>query len=374
MMLKMRKWLILSASVFIILACVIPTPTPAPPTEPPATETPEPVLTPSLTKIEMLDEQNGWGQAEGMILRTEDGGETWLDVTPDKVYNDPAYAKSFFLDAKIGWILIEDVDGPMVGTLFHTTDGGQTWNWRNTPFGRSDFGFLDVERGYALTDLGAAVGSMGVAIWETKNSGGDWNRTFVHQPGLDDSLPLSGIKHGIAFRDPLNGWIGGSVPQNGYFWLYRTRDGGFTWTQQDPDMPDGYENAQAMVFAPIFFNENDGVLPVRLFWEETATAFYVTEDGGETWIVGLPVTMSGKYAIASLQDFWVWDGGGVIMLTNNGGGTWEFLPTNFEPGETLAALDFVSPSTGWVLTGDGEGHRALYGTTDGGQSWDALIP
>ena len=327
----------------------------------------ETVVAPVLTQIEMLDEQNGWAQAEGMILRTEVGGETWLDVTADKIYNDPAYAKSFFMDEKTAWVLIEDVDGPMVATLFHTIDGGQTWNWRNTPFGRSDFGFLDVEHGYALTNLGATVGSMGVAIWETKNSGGDWDRTFVHQPGLNDSLPFNGIKNGVSFVSKLDGWVSGFVPQDGFFWLYRTRDGGFTWEHQGLEFPAGYENAQVDVFAPQFFNEGDGVLAVNLLGEQMAIAFYLSIDGGETWNVHLPLVTDGMYSLISAQEFIVWDGGERMFTTKDGGLTWGFHESDFQPRERLVALDFVSLSTGWVLTEEG-----LYGTRDGGEHWVLL--
>ena len=224
--------------------------------------------------------------------------------------------------------------------------------------------FVDSENGYALTGLGAGAGSMGVALWQTINGGGDWNRTFIHQPGLDDSLPFSGIKNGIAFRDPLNGWVSGSVPRDGFAWLYRTRDGGFTWAHQALDFPAGFENAQTSVFTPIFFDEYTGALPVHLLSEDFAVGFYLTEDGGETWTMGLPVTMSGHYAIASPRDFWVWDGGAVIMVTDNGGGTWEFRATDFEPSEKLRALDFVSSTVGWVLTDGG-----FYSTKDGGKHW-----
>ncbi|MCF6278107.1 MAG: hypothetical protein L3J16_05075 [Anaerolineales bacterium] len=370
-----KKTFRFSVILLTLLACNISSPTP--PTEPadiesqvPATPTPTPKIVPApkLTQFDMIDENVGWGQAEGMILRTEDGGETWFDITPNDVFNDPAYAKSAFLDADTGWVLIEDVDGPMVGTIFRTTDGGTTWLWRNTPFGRSDIGFLDAENGYALTGLGAGAGSEGIAIWETKNGGGDWNRTFIHQPGLDDSLPLSGIKNGIGFRDPLNGWVAGVVPQDGFAWLYRTRDGGFTWEHQPLDFPAGFENAQASVFAPIFFNEFEGILPVQLLAKDFALGFYLTENGGETWTVNLPAMMSGKYALASARDIWVWDGGAVILLTDNGGATWEFRATDLEPGDSLASLDLISASTGWALTDTG-----LYRTTDGGRHWQLLV-
>jgi len=327
----------------------------------------ETVPFPALTKIEMIDAENGWGQAEGMILRTEDGGESWLDVTPEKAYNDPAYAESVFLDEKTGWVLIEDIDSPTVGTIFRTTDGGLNWRWRNTPFGRSDIGFLDSDNGYGLTDLGAAAGSMGVSIWQTINGGGDYNRVFLHEPGFDDSLPFNGIKNGISFFDPENGWVGGSTPQDGFIWLYRTRDGGFSWELQDLPMPASYELAQASVDAPFFFDSGQGLLPVHLRAEESATVFYRTIDGGETWFAASPVAVRGKYTIISAKEIILWDGASSVYSTLDGGENWVSSTPNWNPSDTLRELDFVSAMRGWALS-----EKGLYRTDDGGASWEKL--
>jgi photosystem II stability/assembly factor-like uncharacterized protein len=40
----------------------------------------------------------------------------------------------------------------------------------------------------------------------------------------------------------------------------------------------------------------------------------------------------------------------------------------------MAALDFVTTTTGWVLTMDASSHTALYKTADGGVNWTTLIP
>ncbi len=377
-----RTWILFLSGILLLVACVpgpssqeeneteslsAREPAATPPIEILATPAFEIVAAPSLTKIEMLDEQNGWGQAEGMVLRTEDGGESWFDATPEDAFNDPAYARSAFLDEEIGWILLEDLDSPTVGTIYRTTDGGASWLWRNTPFGRSYIGFLDAENGYALTGLGAGVGSEGVAIWETKNGGGDFDRTFVHQPGLDDSLPYSGIKNGITFRDKLNGWVSGSVPQNGFIWLYRTRDGGFTWAHQGLTMPNGYENAQTSVRAPLFFDELRGLLPIQLLAEKMAMVFYRTDDGGESWTATLPVPTRGKFSVISGDEIVVWDGSASIFFTVDGGETWSFHASEWLPGDILRELDFVSATKGWALTDLG-----LYRTDDGGKTWEKL--
>ncbi len=323
------------------------------------------VSAPELTQVEMLDEHNGWAQAEGLVLRTEDGGESWFDVTPQGMPNDPAYAKSCFLDEKTGWILLEDMDKPNYGTIYRTTDGGVTWLWKNTPFGRSEIGFFDAEHGYALTDLGAAAGSMGVAIWQTENGGKDFDRVFLHEPGFDDSLPFSGTKNGITFISPQKGWVAGSVPEDGTIWLYRTVDGGFSWEAQELPMPLGYENYQASADAPLFFDNGLGVLPVHLLGEERATVFYRSTDSGETWTATLPAPMRGQYALASANEIFLWDGSARFFSSADGGETWDFNATNWQPTDSLRKLDFVSASLGWALA-DGELRR----TQDGGLTWE----
>ncbi len=339
---------------------------------PAATPTAEPsfeiVSAPALTQVEMLDEQNGWAQAEGLVLRTEDGGENWLNVTPSDILGDPAYAESFFLDAQTGWVLLQDLDKPTYGVIYRTTDGGKTWLWRNTPFGRSQINFLDVENGYALTDLGAAAGSMGVSIWVTNNGGGDFNRVFLHEPGLDNSLPLSGVKNGFDFIDSQNGWIAGTVPQDGFIWFYRTRNGGFSWELQDLAMPSDYENYQTSADAPLFFDGGLGLLPVHLFGEKSGFVFYRTKDRGETWQATTPLPMrGGEYALLSANEIILWDGFGIIYSTDNGGETWSESSTDWQPADSLRKLDFVSSTRGWALVG-----FDLYRTDDGGSTWEKL--
>ncbi len=324
------------------------------------------VTAPALTQFEMIDFLNGWGQAEGMILRTEDGGETWLNITPENVFGNPIYAPSFFLDAKTGWILIVDDEDYSRSVLYKTADGGTTWAWRNMPFGRATIGFLDAQNGYGLENLGAGAGSNGVAIWTTQNSGDDYNRVFLHEPGYDASLPLGGMKSGISFIDSQNGWVTGSQPQDGYIWLYRTLDGGFSWEHQDLTLPELYEEAQTYVFSPIFFDDGMGVLPVYLYSEESATVFYRTLDGGENWQATSPILQRGKYDVISSNEIILWDGSTFLFFTLDGGETWQPVPSEWLPYE-LRSLDFIDILNGWALADDG-----LYRTENGGLTWTKL--
>ena len=363
---QIYRILLFALTLLLITACAAP----AAKLQPLATPTAsgfQTVPNPTLAQIEMLDPLNGWGQAEGMILRTEDGGESWLNVTPPDIISNPAYAASFFLDETTGWILLEDVDKPNAGEIYRTTDGGGLWQWRNVPFGRADFGFTDLDHGYALFSMGAAAGSMGVSIWTTTNGGGDFGRIFFHEPGFQYSLPFGGIKNGISFRDPEHGWVGGAEPVVGSIWLYRSVDGGLTWAVQNVDLPDGYEDAQTSTDAPIFHAGGLATLPVQLLGEKFGLVFYRSEDGGETWDATLSVNLLGTFSIASHNEIIVWDGGDTIYSTEDAGETWSFHASNWQPAEALIALDFVNINDGWALTED-----HLYRTQDGGKTWQKL--
>jgi len=372
---NLKTYGLLSAAFLLLGACSLPSSSPLAnttsevagventPTAPSFEIVPNPVF----TRIEMLDSQNGWGQAEDLVLRTEDGGATWLNVTPKDVLNDPAYAPAAFLSARVAWLLIEDVDKPNVGMIFYTEDGGANWLWGNAPFGNADFGFIDPENGYAMMSIGAAAGSMGVSIWKSNNGGVDFNRVYIHEPGFDDSLPFSGMKNGISFQDADHGWVAGAIPQDGYIWLYRTMDGGFTWTHQALSMPAGYEMYQTSADAPRFFDGGLGLLPVHLRGEELGLVFYRTNDDGETWVGTSPLLTRGVYAVISINEIVVWDGGETFYFTSNAGETWESTSTNWQPYDALTALDFVSLQEGWALA-DGR----LFHTQDGGKTWKKL--
>jgi photosystem II stability/assembly factor-like uncharacterized protein len=318
---------------------------------------------------------NGWAIGEAYILRTADGGLTWLDATPPGV-TGIGYITSFFLDAAKAWFILPAPDYT-TGILYHTTNGGLTWKSVPVPFSGGSLQFLDAQTGRMLAALGAGAGSEAVAVFQSSDAGATWSRVYVNDPtvaGAGDSLPLSGIKNGVTFLDAARGWVTGSVPMDGYVYLFRTQDGGQTWAHQAVNLPAGFEAAQTDAGAPRFFSATNGIFYAGLYAAVSATVFYHTTDGGATWTPTFPVNLLGRYAIASLQDVWVWDGGPAMLVSHDSGVTWSQFGTNINVTDTLAGLDFVTASTGWALTGDAAGHYSLYKTTDGGATWNALIP
>ena len=357
------------------------TATPLPPTETPLPPTGTPrtlpvVASPAITSIDMLDETNGWAAGEAYILRTEDGGVTWLNATPADVTSVGYLGASFFADAATAWFVLPSADYT-TGILYHTTDGGLTWTSNAAPFSGGSLQFLDAQNGWMLAELGGGAGRAAVAVFQSSDAGVTWSRVYVNDPtvaGSSDSLPLSGQKSGMTFLDAAHGWVTGSVPMDGYVYLFKTQDDGRNWARQEVSLPAGFETAMTSADAPRFFTSLDGIFHLGLYADIPSTVFYRTNDGGATWMPTFPVNMAGRYAIANLHDVWIWDGGPAMLVSHDSSVTWNQVNTNINVTDTLMRIDFVNASTGWALTGDASSHYLLYKTIDGGATWTTIIP
>ena len=140
---------------------------------------------------------------DSLVMRTEDGGETWRRVLV------PSKTELFHLDyngSSHGWIVGDE------GVILSTVDGGNTWIAQNskTRLALFNVDFRDEDEGYA-------VGEKGV-ILRTENGGVTWVR-------VSNENPVTFMR--VDFADDKNGWIvgyGGAV--------LRSSDKGRTWVKQ----------------------------------------------------------------------------------------------------------------------------------------------
>jgi photosystem II stability/assembly factor-like uncharacterized protein len=363
--------------VLVILACKIPgsTSTPAVVAIPTPSTPPLPVVSsPGIITLDMIDVNNGWGISETTVLHTTDGGATWHNATPAGLSGIPA--SSFFLNTTTGWVTISGTD-PTSGTLYHTTDGGVTWTSTTVPFGGGSIKFVDSQHGWELVSLSAGMSHEAVAVFRTSDGGATWSQVLIDDPtvaGSSDSLPLVGDKNGIAALDASHAWVTGSQPSSDFIYIYITQDGGTTWAHQDLTLPAGYSDAMTSADLPVFFDTRDGVLPVLLFANNTGSDFYVSHDGGQTWTATTPVAQGSFLAVASAADFFVWDGSAPLNVSHDAGASWSTVTPNVNLDGNMVSMDFVDASTGWAVTTDASSHYSLYKTTDGGSTWNILIP
>ncbi len=336
-----------------------------------------PVVSPAgLASIHMVDERNGWGMSDTDVLRTADGALTWVKVGPQAAGILNSAADSDFLDGQHGWILIPDANDMLKGTLYRSSDGGGSWDSVPVPFGAGNMHFLDSKHGWIMASLGAAAGSMGVSIFQTGDGGSTWTQSYSNDPNQQnagDSLPLGGLKDGISPVDMHVAWIGGVIYTPGTIYLYRTKDGGVSWEPAPVKIPDGYDQAEFETLGPRFPTINSAYLPVTISSQNgVMLAVYASRDGGISWLLTpTMIPQGGSMDFVSAQDGFVWNGSN-FYVTHDGAQTWTSISPDVAFGDSFSGMDFVTRTTGFVLTSDASGARGLYKTTDGGSTWNVL--
>ncbi len=160
----------------------------------------------NLMGIQMLNAEIGFiTGSENTILKTTDGGETWVGSSERARVGETRnnLENISFVSRTTGWII------GSFGTLLQTTDGGETWNKRDAGFDNNLFGihFFDENTGWICGQEGL--------ILHTADGGTTWNQQKTDS--LDDL-------HDIIFVDANVGWAVG-----GYNSILHTTDGGKNW-------------------------------------------------------------------------------------------------------------------------------------------------
>jgi photosystem II stability/assembly factor-like uncharacterized protein len=330
------------------------------------------VPAPDIQKLFMQDAATGWAIGNSYILWTMNGGGTWYNVNPPGI---SSVQNGFFQDWSRGWVLATVSDSGLP-VLLRTTNGGSTWtSYGNLPFNGGYIQFLDNMNGFVLSGEASGMNKQAVSLYQTIDGGATWTLKYANDPSQpNNSLPFSGHKNGMAFRDTTHGWVGGDIPTPGFAYFYRTDNGGTSWTQQPLAIPTGYESAGISITAPSFFGSNDAVLPVWMSTNAGRDLFiYTTHDGGTTWNASASFAhQSFNTSIATMTDTFTWDPAGFFHVTNDGGANWRQVNSNVDFGDSVRDMDFVSPFHGWVVDVDTNGNLALYRTSDGGITWNAL--
>jgi photosystem II stability/assembly factor-like uncharacterized protein len=163
--------------------------------------------------IFFLDDRNGWiVGADGVILITTDGGNTW---TQSRKFTNDTFIQVHFTDPLNGWMLCERsffLKGrEPANYLRKTTDGGLTWF-------KVEFDGADHQRVTRLMfgkDGSARAFGEGGVFYDLQEDGTTWKRSRT----AIKYLLLNG-----AFADNVLGAIVGAGGT-----IMFTEDGGFTW-------------------------------------------------------------------------------------------------------------------------------------------------
>lgn len=129
-----------------------------------------------MISITAWDDDNIWAVGHGFtILRTTDGGSTWVNTTPESQQGSPNDANGITLLSKDdAWVVLD------YGNIWKTGDGGVTWTTQSIPPEVSGFFLLRIcaiDQQTAWVSGGTAYGSTqeGV-ILHTTDGGSTWTR------------------------------------------------------------------------------------------------------------------------------------------------------------------------------------------------------
>lgn len=222
--------------------------------------------------------------------------------------------------------------------ISRTTDGGANWTARNitglpTNALVSDISAINGTTAYIATaPSSGAVSANG--IWKTTDAGVTWTK----QANAYNPAGSASFANHVYFWDANNGWTSGD-PVGGKFEMYKTSNGGASWTPVPGALM--AENDDEFTYVGLKDVVGDNI------WVGTSIGRILhSPDRGNTW--------TGNYS--PVLDF-----GGVI--TSGSSGAFAFKDAN--NGLLLAVDGADSPAT--LSAG-------LYSTNDGGVTWDPVTP
>jgi photosystem II stability/assembly factor-like uncharacterized protein len=229
----------------------------------------------------------------GGVFKTTDMGATWNQVGAGSIFTNAASFPDviYFTDSLNGWTMGDPVGGYF--EIYTTTDGGATW----TRLPQANIS-APVAGEYGIVNDFTVVGNK---IWFGTNKG----RVYISYDGGVNWTAKSVVSNvntvgSLAFRDTLNGVCTKSTTA-GVNTLYRTTDGGITWTQITP-------------VGPVFYSD----------------FAYVP---GTSVLFGCAASSTRRGSSYSADDGNSW-----ILVDTNGVGT----------SDGYTSMDWISPLTGWA--------------------------
>lgn len=252
-----------------------------------------------------------------------------------------------FLSPHEGWIVVRGQHGGVPqGAIARTTDGGHHWtvlvHWTgNAPWHFPNSGgsliptaldFLNPQHGWALVPLGGGACQAEFGILRTADGGTTWKPAGIIQ-GSDGPVSL-------AFGSERVGWVSNGSCAGAYTRVTVSTDGGATWRAWSTWYPGRPDTPLVPTVTELRASSTTQAWMVNAYWNYAVSSPHA------------PVLQA--------------------LTTDDGGTTWagHLLPTQGLAGR-IAALAFLNPATGWVVTAQGL-RTTLASTQDAGRHWQTL--
>ncbi len=220
----------------------------------------------AISLVKFVDENNGFvglGMSPGRpnypqppieLYRTSDAGKTWRKCVTPPGYSGEI-ADVLMTDSLHGWLAMTCYGGSGTSALWHTTDGG--WSWNETPLQGSgtsvrisphamivtdlfNQGHISTDGGQSfhdgflastnccdfVDDLHGVISDYRGQNWLTSNDGGiTWNNSTMNV----EAWTVYGVMGTSDFYSAPEGWTNGTPYNNGI--IYKSTDYGSTFSQ-----------------------------------------------------------------------------------------------------------------------------------------------
>ena len=327
-----------------------------------------------LSTYDFVSPTRGWALVSQLaqstrfwIFQTRDGAKHWriqFTGTTSDVYNGSLQVH--FFDADHGFVSLAD---PLV--IYRTSDGGAHWApMKVPPFVSASADFSDFMHCWVVGYTGSVTQLVSKLV-RTSDGGGTW--TVL--PDLP-TRPLGGkggsFSTNLAFRNPLEGWLGG-LESPGSPAVYTSIDGGASWqphalpmqAQPLPPGGDGFGQEVSVYLVP-----GAGVLAVTAD-EQGNMVGLSSFDGGSTWRRLPPPPGETTFDSYLFEDTFHWwamrngtlfkssDAGQLWKETAQQTDEWDYLPGIIDSSHAWARMVVVFPSstppngTGLAMSSDG---------------------
>jgi photosystem II stability/assembly factor-like uncharacterized protein len=258
------------------------------------------------------------------------------------------------------------------GTVIRTVDGGATWTSVGVP-GAAELDFRGLHARDARTAWVVSAG-LPARLYRTDDGGRTWSLQLERREDgvFFDGLAFFDDERGLAFSDPVGG----------HLLVVRTADGGRTWHQvPEGRMPRAAEGEA--VFAAsntclAVHGDDHAWIGLGGTTVHDARMFRST-DGGATWAVTVTPMRSGRSAgifsiafrdarngVAVGGDFFdQTNTSSTAMVTTDGGSTWQ-LVVESPPGGYRSVVRWLPGFDAVAIAG---GVNGVDYSVDGGRSW-----
>lgn len=268
--------------------------------------------------VELLDAKH-WIVAESLrVLKTQDGGHTWIRIYEPKTQTDAEDRVQglSFVDERVGFLIVGR-------TVLRTEDGGNNWS--------------------SISSIGSGTEKISIGNCHFVDSMHGWAVGLIWQEGWVDNPKIPRYV-GIAFA---------------------TQDGGRTW--QRLNLPK--ENRSG----DLYWGLNDVLFQsAKMGWlvGDRGMIFH-TDNGGNTWRKATCADVDYQ-RVNFIEDQFGWvtyryrNSSWGVAVTSNGGQSWKLLDDSFVYGTWPVYAVFMERAHGFATS------LKLFKTENNGQRWEAV--